>query len=198
MTQVHIIDTYFGGDKNWMLRYINTRYANVIGHQGLTHFVDDFPCFKCAIEEYIQRDHQRERVDGTITIVPGINFMPWDVFGFIDKSIDHILTPFSGPRGDSKGAACKAEYADAQQAFYYGYVKDHGIKVETINMPNGISAVFGPVSARRADVGVLTMGNLNKFLIELQRGRFIAGAGDEVFFALLVIRAYNLGIECIQ
>jgi hypothetical protein len=37
-------------------------------------------------------------------IVPGINFIPWDVFGFIDDSIDRILTPFSGPRGDYEGA----------------------------------------------------------------------------------------------
>ena len=50
---------------------------------------------------------------GTMTIVPGINFMPWDVFGFIDDSIDCISTPFSGPRGDYSGAARKAEYADA-------------------------------------------------------------------------------------
>jgi len=205
MTQVHIVDTYFGGDKNrwvyaypWMLRYIDTRYASVIGHQGLTRFVDDFPRFNRAIEEYVQRDHQRELVDGTMTIVPGINFMPWDVFGFIDDSIDCISTPFSGPRGDYSGAARKAEYADAQQAFYSGYVKDHGIKVETIIMPNGISTVFGPVSARRADAGVLAMGNLNEFLVELQRGRFITGAGDEVFFCAFGDSAYNLGLECIQ
>ena len=205
MTQVHIVDTYFGGDKNrwvyaypWMLRYIDTRYANVIGHQGLTRFADDFPRFKRAIEEYVQRDHQRELVNGTMTIVPGINFMPWDVFGFIDDSMDRILTPFSGPRGDYEGAARKAEYADAQQAFYSGYIKDHGIKVETIIMPNSISTVFGPVSAQRADAGVLAMGNSNEFLVELQRGRFITGAGDEVFYCAFGDSAYNLGLECIQ
>ncbi len=64
MTQVHIVDTYFGGDKTrwsytypWMLRYLNTRYAHIVGHQGLTRFVNNFPCFKRAIEEYVQRDH---------------------------------------------------------------------------------------------------------------------------------------------
>jgi hypothetical protein len=67
-----------------------------------------------------------------MTIVPGLNFMPWDVFGFINKTIDKILTLFSGLHGDYEGAARKAEYTDTQQAFYSGYVKDHGIKVETI------------------------------------------------------------------
>ena len=97
----------------------------IAGHQGLTRFVGDFPRFHRAIEEYVQRDHLRELVDGTMTIVPGINFMPWDVFAFIDDSIDRISTPFSGPRGDYEGAARRAEYADAQQAFYTGSIKAH-------------------------------------------------------------------------
>jgi hypothetical protein len=58
--------------------------------------------------------------------------MPWDIFAFIDDSIDHISTPFFGPRGDYEGAAHWEEYANAQQAFYTGYIKAHGIKVETI------------------------------------------------------------------
>jgi hypothetical protein len=80
-----------------------------------------------VIQEYIQCDHQRKLIDGTMTIVPGINFMPWDIFGFIDDSIDQILTPFSGPCGDYESAVQRAKYADAQEAFYFGYVKDHGI-----------------------------------------------------------------------
>jgi hypothetical protein len=63
------------------------------------HFVNYFPCFKRAIKQYDQHDHQRKLVDGTMMIVTGLNFIPWDVFGFIDDSIDCISTPFSGPRG---------------------------------------------------------------------------------------------------
>ena len=204
-TQVHIVDTYFGGDKNrwthaytWMLKYIDDRYAHVIGHQGLTRFVDDFPLFKRAIERYVQRDHQRELVDGTMTIVPGLNHLPWDVFGFIDDSIDKISTPCSGPRGDYEGAARKPEYADAQQAFYSGYTKAHGIKIESILLPNGISTIFGPVSSRRADTGVLLMSNLNNYLVELQRGRFFTREGAEVYYSGLSDSAFDLGLQCIQ
>jgi hypothetical protein len=78
----------------WMLRNLDERYRNIIGHQGLTYFVGDFPRFHKAIEDYVQHDHLHELVDGTVTIVPGINFMPWDVFAFIDDSIDRISTPF--------------------------------------------------------------------------------------------------------
>jgi hypothetical protein len=149
MSNHMIVDTYFGGDYNrwtygypWVLLYLDERYKNTAGHQGLTRFVSDFPWFHKAIEEYVQRDHLHELVDGTMTIIPGINFMPWNVFAFIDDSIDHISTPFSGPHGDYE-----AEYTDAQQAFYTGYIKAHRIKVETVFLPNGVCTLFGPVSA---------------------------------------------------
>lgn len=181
-----------------MLRYLDERYKDIAGHQGLTRFVADFPRFHRAIEEYVQRDHLRELVDGTMTIVPGINFMPWDVFAFIDDSIDRISTPFSGPRGDYEGAARKAEYADAQQAFYTGYIKAHGLKVETVFLPNGLCTLFGPVSARRADAGVTAMSNLNAFLVLIQRGQFFSPAGAEVLFSAFGDCAFNLGHQCIQ
>ena len=114
-----------------MLKYLNQRYINIIGHQGLARYVDEFPAYRCMIQQYVQRNHQRELIDGTMMIVPGINFMPWDIFGFIDDTIDRILTPFSGPCGNYEGAAHRAEYADAQQTFYSCQVNDHGIKVET-------------------------------------------------------------------
>jgi hypothetical protein len=58
-----------------------------------------------------------ELVDEKMTLVPGINFLPWDKFAFINESIDCICTPFSGPHSDQEGAAHRAEYADAQQVF---------------------------------------------------------------------------------
>jgi hypothetical protein len=54
------------------------------------------------------------------------------------------------------------------------------------------------MSARRADAGVFAMSNLNVFLIELQRGRFVTRAGDDVFFCGFGDSAYNLGLQCIQ
>jgi hypothetical protein len=83
MSNHMIMDTYFGGDYNrwsygypWMLRYLDKRYRNIIRHQGLTRFAGNFYRFHKAIEEYVQRDHPRKLVDGTMTVVPGINFMP--------------------------------------------------------------------------------------------------------------------------
>ncbi len=146
----------------------------------------------------MQRNHLCELDDGTMTIVPGIIFLPWDVFAFIDDSIDCISTPFSGPRGDYEGAVRRAEFANAQQAFYTGYVKGHSIKVETVFLPNGISTLFGPVSAWQADAGIAAMSNLNAFLVLIQRGRFFSQVGAEVLFTVFGDLAFNLGHQCIQ
>jgi hypothetical protein len=62
----------------------------------------------------VQRNCLRKLDDGGMTIVPGINFLPsWDVFPFINNTIDCISTSFSGPRGDYEGAARRAEFANA-------------------------------------------------------------------------------------
>jgi hypothetical protein len=200
-----IVDTYFGGDYNcwtyvypWMLCYLDNRYKDVVGHEGLSCFVPDFLLFHRAIEEYVQCKHLRKLDDGTVTIVPGINFLPWDVFAFIDDSINRISTPFSGPRGDYEGAARRAQFADVQQASYTGYIKEHGIKVEIVLLPNSISTLFGPVSARQADAGIAAMLNLNAFLVLIQRGQFFSPVGVEVLYTIFGGLVFNLGYQCIQ
>jgi hypothetical protein len=71
-----------------MLKYLNQRYVNIVNHQVLKCFVDEFPSFRCVIQQYVQRNHRRKLINGMMTIVHGINFMPWDVFGFINDFID--------------------------------------------------------------------------------------------------------------
>mmetsp|Transcript_17599 Transcript_17599/g.35153 ORF Transcript_17599/g.35153 Transcript_17599/m.35153 type:complete len:186 (-) Transcript_17599:132-689(-) len=81
-----------------------------------------------------------------------------------------------------------------QRAFYTGYKKIHGIKVETVFLPNGISTVFGPVSARLTDVeNVLAMSKLNEFLVHAQQGKQheYQALGDGVYGGnLRCIRSY--------
>ena len=152
------------------MKYLNDRYQHVIGHQGLLRYVDQFPVFFDSIQQKVQQQYKQDNHDGTYNESDGLAFLPFDIFGFIDCSIDKIRKPFSGPSGDYQGAGRRNEYAVAQRAFYTGYKKIHGIKVETVFLPNGISTLFGPVSSRLHDVnGVLQMSNLNEFLVSIQQ-----------------------------
>jgi hypothetical protein len=65
-------------------------------------------------------------------------------------------------------------------------------------MPNGLSMLFGPMSAQCTNTSMLTMGNLNKFLIQLQQGHFVTLAGVEVIYVGFGNLAFNLGLLCIQ
>jgi len=95
---------------------------------------------------------------------------PFRIFGFVDCSIDKVSRPRSGPDGDYVGAPRKLGQYEAQRSVYTGYKKIHGIKVETVLLPNGISTVFGPVSARVHDVGgVMLMSGLDDFLLDIQQ-----------------------------
>ena len=79
------------------------RYRDIIGHQGLTRVVDQFPRFARAIERYLQRNHLRELIDGSFVVIEGLEFSPWDAFAFIDNSIDDCNVPYAGPLGDWPG-----------------------------------------------------------------------------------------------
>jgi hypothetical protein len=119
--------------------------------------VDRFPEFNEAIECYVRTERLRETMDGDFELIPGLRFLPWDIFGFIDCSNYQSCTPFSGPRGDYEGAARQAEFPDGQRAFYSGYTGYHGTKLLTMLTPDGISYLFGPVSVRPNDIAVLQL-----------------------------------------
>ncbi len=89
-------------------------------------------------------DHQ-----GNVTFIPDLTELPYNIFGFIDDSIDRVYVPFLGPDGDYEGAPRRVQYIDAQETVYSGW-KKHGIKVETVFLPNGINTVFGPTSVGQA------------------------------------------------
>jgi hypothetical protein len=58
LTRVQIVDFYISGNTtwwmfahSWMLKYLDQRYVNIIGHPGLACYVDKFPAYRCAIQQ---------------------------------------------------------------------------------------------------------------------------------------------------
>jgi hypothetical protein len=77
--------------------------------------------------------------DGMAIDRAGLNWCPFQIFGFVDCSIDKVSQPMSGPDGDYVGAPRKPRQYEIQCSVYTAYKKLHGIKVETVLLPNGIS-----------------------------------------------------------
>ena len=115
------------------------------------HFLPQFEQFRDAIQRFCQKDQWYHDHQGNATFIPGLDALPYNIFGWIDDSIDRVQVPYSGPDGDYEGAPRRAQYIDTQESVYSGWKKLHGIKVETVFLPNGIITLFGPVMARQND-----------------------------------------------
>ena len=78
-------------------------------------------------------------------------------------------------------------------------LKIHGIKVETVFLPNGLTTLFGPVSARRGDGGVGQLSNLDAFLAWLQHNLFwLASGATWVYYGVFGDSAYGSNRRCIK
>ena len=115
-----------------MLRYLDQGYQNILCHQGLKWFQDNFPSFFKSIEKYAKKPKWHMDEDGKWWWSPGLAFCPYNRFGVIDCSIYKINVLFSGPSGDFKGSPCKRLYAETQEALYTGWTRVHGLKVEVV------------------------------------------------------------------
>ena len=198
-----LVNDIFGGDHGrwkyawpWMLRYLDRRYETIIGHQGLLRFRDDFPAFFDSIEKYVKKPKWHLDEDGEWWWSPGLAFCPYRIFGFIDCSIYRMNVPFSGPSGNFKGAPRKRKYAVTQEAFYTGWTHVHGLKVEVVYLPNGISTVYGPMSCRRPDIGggssLQDTSGLNAFLRCIQRNLY------QTAYSVLGDKIYGVNLDCIR
>jgi hypothetical protein len=169
--------------------YLDLHHRNIVGHVGLLQFLPQLGYFRDKIEEYCQKDWWYHNHQGNITWVPRLETSPYNIFGWIDDSIDQIGVPFLGPAGEFIGAPCQVQYINAHESAYSGWKSLHGIKVETGLLPNGMSTVSGPVSARQNDRGTHNLSSLNHFLVLIQASLLPHCScmlfGDSIFCGLL-------------
>lgn len=94
-TITELVDDVFGGECNrwsygypWILKYLDCRYQNIIGHQGLLRYLKDFPKFHKAIKHYVTKAKVHDRNDGGRPWrSPGLSIMPHLTCMFVDCSI---------------------------------------------------------------------------------------------------------------
>ena len=104
-------------------------------------FVAEFPCYNADIETYVRKEKAREHPDGEFHLILGLRFLLWDIFGFIDCSIEQIAVPFSGPQEEYEGTARWPKYKDAHQAFLPGTASTTVLKLSRF-LHQLVSAIF--------------------------------------------------------
>jgi hypothetical protein len=81
-----------------------------------------------------------------------------------------------------------------QMAFYNKWKKHHGIKSQSVELPNGMTMdLFGPISFRQNDLQVLNRSQFNQRMEALQQGgKKYAVYGDGIFVTKsCLLRSYE-------
>ena len=119
------------------------------------------------------------------------------MLGLLDCHNMKTCRPGSGPSERKEGAAREEFHDEIQMAYYNGWKKMHGLKMLTVLMPNGLSAMAGPWSMRTNDLDSVNMSNLDNFLNEIQidHQHKYSVYGDGIFHDLVTvdsrIRSYH-------
>jgi hypothetical protein len=95
----------------------------------------------------------------------GCEFQDLRVVGFIDNTVNATCRPAGGPARSGPNAPRNDPLI---RAFYNGWKKLHGLKWQTVDLPNGMNLhVYGPVSCRRHDLLNLRESGINEKLATL-------------------------------
>ena len=107
------------------------------------------------------------------------------IFGFIDNTITATCRPAGGPADD--GINARRLDALIQRAFYTGWKKLHGLKLQSIDLPNGMTFhAYGPISCRHSDSFSFRESRIQTKLAELQEN-------EEIKYSMYGDSAYGRG-----
>jgi hypothetical protein len=96
----------------------------------------------------------------------------FSIFSFIDNTMNACCRPGGVPTMEGEGAPRWHNYI--QQAWYNGWKKLHGLKWQTVDLPNGMNFhVWGPFSVRHNDLYSLRHSDINDMVAALQVGRLV-------------------------
>jgi len=101
-------------------------------------------------------------------IEKGVTFpREFNIFGFTDNTMNSSCRPGGGPARD--GEQAPRNDPNLQRAWYNGWKKLHGLKWQTVDLPNGMNAhVWGACSVRHNDIWMLNNSNLNAIIAAAQ------------------------------
>ena len=122
--------TFIGRVFNWMNKYIREKHGHLVT-DNLEYWKDSLETFSEAIRVKVL-----EKSGGQVHYDPG----DYLVFAFIDDTVTRISRPGGGPA--EEGINAERYNNLIQQAFFNGYKACHGIKHQTVELPNGMKALF--------------------------------------------------------
>ena len=114
-------------------------------------------------------------------IVLDIDFDSFRPFGYIDCTHLETARPGAGPIEVGEGSRRRQGACLIHRAFCNTYVKKHGLKFQSLMLPNGMWASAYGSSVRHNDLGMLNLSALPDQLLQYFVENNVALGGDNSF-----------------
>lgn len=162
----------FGGNPDffcyalaWFVDHVfDLLYNKISGKSMELLWVDKIDTFRSLFHEKVKTSPcQIERyLDGSLTetYIIYTPFETWRTFGIIDDTTLKTSRPSAGPETDEQHAPRRINGHLIQKAFYSGYLKRHGLKFQTLLLPNGLFGSVWGSSMSHNNIGILNMSGL--------------------------------------
>lgn len=141
---------------NWFIRFISDRWGYLVA--------DNVDYWTTALPYFADKIRLKANSIGGYNFRSALEPGGFRVFGFIDNTMFATCRPGGGPtsNGDRNDPLI-------QRSMYNGWKKIHGLKFQTVDLPNGMHYnVYGPVSVRHNDLYTLHHSNINNRIKEAQ------------------------------
>jgi len=175
-TKLRMSRNYFGGDPRrftysirLITRHIYNNFYHKISGDSMRMWMSQIKNFRLAIWLKLNDGYTvEERYDATnllmnltTIVLLSIPFESFRIFGFLDDT---------GFRTTAPGIASRRVngfFDDVQRSFYSAYFSGHGLKVQTLSLPNGMIGSVYLGAWRVSDSGLLNMSGLDSYLVSL-------------------------------
>ena len=154
------VERIFVGIKRWKLQYLFYWF--------LDYMIENWSYLILNNRDYWtpQMPNMARAIEMKLATLPNPDYrlffpddVPFTIFGFIDNTMHAMCRPGGG--SITGGVQAERVPKLVQQAWWTGWKKLHGLKMQTVFLPNGMDfEVWGPVSCRHNDNYTLAMSNI--------------------------------------
>ncbi|KAJ1396006.1 hypothetical protein B484DRAFT_472403, partial [Ochromonadaceae sp. CCMP2298] len=169
-------NTALGRIFNWFSKHVRSTFGHLVQNS--------WQHWKPWLEEFSEviREKVEDKSNGGITYPEG-SFV---VFGFIDDTIQRTTRP-GGVRWNTL----------IQMSFYTGYTKHHGLKFQTLELPNGLCMdITDPYSARQNDTYTSENSGINEKIASMSEvgGKQYKAYCDGIFPTVSHMLSKHVGV----
>jgi len=147
---------------NYFIKHVYENFIHVLEGDNPERYISQFENFAKCIRNRIYYTSCGELNEQNYSVIG--NYA--NIIGFVDCVVVNVTRTGTGPKvqAQQNGVNAPRDHRNIQQAMYNGY-SGHGIKLQSMEAPNGLCLfLYGPCTVRDNDSNLLNQSNLNDIM----------------------------------